>query len=60
MPLSDAAGSAAWACAGPLSASAPTRTIQQVEPPFWKKPYTACARYAPSMNGPLSGFDGSP
>ena len=40
--------------------SSPTRTTQHSEPPFWKKPYTLCARKAPSMNGPLSGSLGSP
>ena len=40
--------------------SSPTRTIQQFEPLFWKKPYTEWAMYVPSMKGPLSGLLGSP
>ena len=40
--------------------SSPTRTIQQFEPPFWKKPYTEWAMYVPSMKGPLSGSFRSP
>ena len=54
---SPAAGNAAWRT--PPS-ELPTRTIQQSPPPFWNQPYTLWARYAPSMNGPFSGFWASP
>src|SRR4029079_1244579 len=57
--VSAAAGSAATGRGAPFS-GAPPRTTQHTEPPFWKNPKTECARYAPSMNGPLSGSLGSP